>query len=107
MKHTTRRMLLACIMLFGAIVSTRSQEPTWQNAQRYGGIGTEFGAAIEVNGASVFSCGSFSATTIMGAALLTSSGGSDMYVGRFTNKDKLFGRKKQVGRAMIEQLLWL
>jgi len=97
MKHTTRRMLLACIMLFGAIVSTRSQEPTWQNAQRYGGIGTEFGAAIEVNGASVFSCGSFSATTIMGAALLTSSGGSDMYVGRFTQQGQAVWAQKAGG----------
>lgn len=86
MKHTTRSLLIACMMLIGAVVTTKSQEPTWQNAQRYGGIGKEFGAAIEVNGASVYSCGSFSATTIMGAALLTSSGGSDIYVGRFTQQ---------------------
>lgn len=97
MKHTTRRLLLACIMFMGTVVSIQSQEPTWQNAQRYGGSGKEFGSAIKTNGSSVFSCGSFSTTTIMGASLLTSSGGSDIYVARFTQQAQVVWAQKAGG----------
>lgn len=97
MRHTIRIMALALILGLWIANAVHAQEPTWLFAQRYGGSSQESGTSVSVNTSGVYACGSFSNTVIFGSSIQTSSGGSDIYVARFTPQAQAVWSQKAGG----------
>lgn len=97
MKHTIRNMVSACILGLCFFYTAQSQEPTWLFAQRYGGVSHENGTSIAVNASGIYSCGSFSNSVIFGSTIQNASGGSDIYVARFTPQAQAVWSQKAGG----------
>lgn len=97
MRYTIRIMALASILALWMANAINAQEPTWLFAQRYGGSSQESGTSVAVNTSGIYGCGGFSNTVIFGSSIQTSSGGSDIYVARFTPQAQAVWSQKAGG----------
>jgi hypothetical protein len=96
MKSATQQLLrgslklaLALFVLM-AVCAHAESAPNWANAARFGGSGTDAGAAVSVTKfGDRYVTGSFSSTASFGGKSLTSAGGTDIFLAKYATGGRL------------------
>jgi hypothetical protein len=96
MKSATQQLLRGslklalALFLLTAVCAHAEAPPVWANAARFGGSGTDAGAAVAVTKyGDRYVTGSFSSTASFGGKSLTSAGGADIFLAKYATGGRL------------------